>query len=277
MENKPLVSVYITTRNRHILLDRAIQSVLTQTWGNLELIVCDDASSDDTSRLLQKYSDELPNFYWIRNDTMAGACVSRNNAINKATGEFITGLDDDDYFLPQRIELLMEAYKDEYAFVCSTYYRKTHERTTIVKDGVGVIGLNDVLHYNKIGNQVLTKTQRLKDVGGFDVLLPSFQDYDVWVRLLKKFGKSLKIKKPLYVFDISHTNERISGSNDRVQRGYEIFVKKHQAIMNKKHIQSMRLLEQVIKNRPMKLSDAIRFCNTGNYKSVISNLLKSNE
>jgi len=270
----PLVSIYITTKDRYLLLDRAIQSVLNQTWVNTEIIVCDDNSTDGTQDILAKYEKQFDNFYWIRNEATMGACVSRNKAIKKAKGEFITGLDDDDYFLPQRVELLMKAYDDKYAFVCSTYLRRTHERTRIVNDGIGIIRLEDVLHCNKVGNQVLTRNQRLIDVGGFDEALPSFQDYDMWVRLLNKFGNSLKIKEPLYVFDISHTSERISGSNERVKKGYELFMAKHNTLMSKGHTKSMKLLKKIIYKEPLLFLDVIKLANFGNYKSIISNLLK---
>lgn len=275
MTNTPLVSVYITTRNRHILLDRAIQSVINQTWTNLEVIVCDDASTDATQSLLESYVKLHSNLVYLRNETTQGACVSRNKAIAAAKGDFITGLDDDDYFLPQRVELMMAAYNDDFAFVCSSYYRRTHDKTRVIKEGVGILTLNDVLHYNKIGNQVLTKTDRMKAVGGFDENLPSFQDYDMWVRLLQKYGKCLKIKDPLYVFDISHTNERISGSENRIKKGYEIFLSKHKHLMSQKHLMSMKLLEKNINKTPLVFKDIFNLMNLGNYKSFINNWFKN--
>jgi len=270
----PLVSVYITTQNRSELLKRAIDSVLAQTWSNVEIIVVDDASDDDTVRVLGQYNDKFTNFRWYRNKVSRGACVSRNKAIEVANGEFITGLDDDDYFLPQRVALLVEAYDDKYAFVSSTYLRKTASGSSVVKDGLGVLGLDDLLHYNKVGNQVLSRTERFRAVGGFDESLPSFQDYDMWVRLLEKFGKCLKINTPLYVFDTSHESERISSSKDKVVKGHAIFMEKHRKIMSKSHINSMQLLSKIVRNEPLSINEACRLCNSGNYKSIINNLLR---
>ncbi|MDX2369987.1 MAG: glycosyltransferase [Colwellia sp.] len=273
MSNTPLVSVYITTKNRCVLLQRAIDSVVAQTWPNIEIIICDDGSEDGTDELIHKYTTQHDNIIYLKNDYSRGACFSRNRAIEKAQGLYITGLDDDDYFLPQRVEKLMAAFKPEYSFVCSTYIRKTNSSAKHVKDGVGKLTLSDLLHYNRVGNQVLSLTARFKQIGGFDESLPAFQDYDMWVRMLKEFGDSIKIPEPLYVFDISHANERIS-SSPRVQEGYKLFLAKHRVLMNKKHLDSMELLSTCIKNSNLSVSDAVRLCNRGNYKSVINSLLK---
>jgi len=276
MFNQSFVSVYITTKNRQVLLKRAIESVLAQTWGNMEIIVCDDASSDGTIKLLEEFANKYENFRWLQNEKSLGACVSRNKAISLAKGEFITGLDDDDYFIPNRLALLMATYKDEYAFVCSTFFRKTDKETRVVKDGIGKLSLSDLLHYNKIGNQVLTRTDRLRQLGGFDESLPAFQDYDMWIRLLKEFGCSYKINDPLYVTDISHTNDRISANSDSVKNGYLMFMKKHKSLMSPRHLNSMQLLSQVVNNQPLSLWSLIKLCNSGNYKSILNSLFKRN-
>lgn len=275
MSNNPLVSVYITTKNRCDLLQRAIDSVIAQTWENIEILICDDGSDDDTDELVHRYIAQYDNITYLKNDYSRGACFSRNRAIAKAKGLYITGLDDDDYFLPQRVEKLMSAFNPMYAFVCSTYIRKTNTGSKHVKDGVGKLSLSDLLHYNCVGNQVLSLTERFKQVGGFDESLPAFQDYDMWVRMLKQFGSGVKILDPLYVFDISHASERISAS-PRVQEGYKLFLAKHKVLMNNSHLDSMELLSTSINKNNLSIIDAIRLCNRGNYKSVINSFFKRN-
>lgn len=275
MSNKPLVSVYITTKNRCVLLQRAIDSVIAQTWPNIEIIICDDGSEDGTDKLIHEYTTRHDNIIYLKNDYSRGACFSRNRAIEKAQGLYITGLDDDDYFFSHRVEKLMAAFNPDYAFVCSTYIRKTNDGSKHVKDGVGKLTLSDLLHYNRVGNQVLSLTERFKQVGGFDESLPAFQDYDMWVRMLNQFGSGVKILEPLYVFDISHANERISAS-PRLQEGYKLFLAKHRVLMNKKQLDSMELLLTSINKNNLSVYDAVRLCNRGNYKSVINSLLKRN-
>jgi glycosyltransferase involved in cell wall biosynthesis len=275
MHNNPLVSVYITTKNRSVLLKRAIDSVIAQTWPEIEIVICDDGSDDGTDELVNNYIAQYDNIIYLKNDSSQGACFSRNRAIEKAQGLYLTGLDDDDYFLPKRVEKLMAAFKPEFAFVCSTYIRKTNNGSKHVKDGVGRLSLSDLLHYNRVGNQVLSLTERFKQVGGFDESLPAFQDYDMWVRMLKQFGSGVKIHDALYVFDISHANERISASS-RVQDGYKLFLAKHKVLMDNRQLDSMELLSSSINKSKLSIFDAIRLCNRGNYKSVINSFFKRN-
>lgn len=92
-----LVTIYIPTKNRLDLLKRAIKSVRDQTYSNIELIVVDDGSKDGTREYLEK-EHEAGLLRAIFHQESLGACVARNAAIELSQGEFITGLDDDDYF-----------------------------------------------------------------------------------------------------------------------------------------------------------------------------------
>ncbi|HBM8534493.1 TPA: glycosyltransferase family 2 protein, partial [Escherichia coli] len=101
---KELVTVYIPTFNRVELLKRAVNSVLRQTYKNIEVIIVDDASTDGTHNYLELISRKDNRVKYFIKQERSGACISRNIAIQNATGKYITGLDDDDYFLDTRIE-----------------------------------------------------------------------------------------------------------------------------------------------------------------------------
>lgn len=103
MDSNGLVTVYIITHNRSSLLERALTSVIGQDYENLEIIIVDDCSSDDTRSMVLKYMADDSRLVYLRNDVNCGPCYSRNLAISKANGEYITGLDDDDYFLSHRV------------------------------------------------------------------------------------------------------------------------------------------------------------------------------
>ncbi|HSZ71700.1 MAG TPA: glycosyltransferase family 2 protein [Cytophagaceae bacterium] len=104
-----LFSIIIPTYNRAAFIQKAVDSVLTQTYSNWELIIIDDASSDDTAVLLQSYTDERIHIY--RNDKNLERSASRNKGIASAEGEYICFLDSDDYFLPNHLTLLADAIK----------------------------------------------------------------------------------------------------------------------------------------------------------------------
>ena len=97
-----LVSVIITTHNRQELLSRAIESVLLQSYQNIECIVVDDASEDGTKEYCE--SIESINYVRISKDESKGGNYARNLGIKNALGEYIAFLDDDDYWLPEKIE-----------------------------------------------------------------------------------------------------------------------------------------------------------------------------
>ena len=98
----PKVSVVIPTRNRAAFLQAAIQSVLNQTFQDFEIIVVDDASADQTAQVIQSFTD--PRINYIRHETNKGQGVTRNDGINQASGEYVALLDDDDEWLPEKLE-----------------------------------------------------------------------------------------------------------------------------------------------------------------------------
>ena len=105
MEDKPLVSVIIPTYNRANLICRAIESVINQTYKNLEIIVVDDGSTDNTKARIQPYIENI-RYYYQEN---RGASAAQNKGIELATGDWISILASDDIWLPEKIELQLEA------------------------------------------------------------------------------------------------------------------------------------------------------------------------
>lgn len=275
-----LVSVYLITQNRSALLKRAVDSVLSQDYSSVELIIVDDASTDDTHDVVEPYL-AYDNVKYLRNDSVMGACFSRNRAIELASGVYITGLDDDDFFEEQRISKLVEAYDDKYAFVCSNVFELSprQESCKVIRSfgfKSGEFGLTDLLHSNIVGNQVLTKKSKLVEVGAFDPEMPAFQDYDTWVRLLSAFPKALKIQDATYVLETHHGGQRISSNSQKKYNGFKRFMEKHGALMNKKHMQSMLILETKVLGSQYDLLAFTSTVNNCNYKSAISLYLSIN-
>jgi glycosyltransferase involved in cell wall biosynthesis len=232
--SKPLVSAIIPTHNRAELLERAIQSVLDQTWDNMEIVVVDDASGDETPQLLESLSDQHQNLKVIRNSTSKGASASRNIAINHAEGEYVAGLDDDDFWRPRRIELLMEDFDDKYSAVTSNDRMDFGEKEIVWKKKP-VITLHDLLFYNQVGNQVLTKKEYLQKIGGYDESLQSAQDYDLWIRLAHDFGPIKTAPHTLQVVNMSEDRESITTSDNQID-GYIACFQKHKGKMNAEQI-----------------------------------------
>jgi glycosyltransferase involved in cell wall biosynthesis len=272
----PLISVYIPTRNRASLLRRALDSVLLQDYPNVEILVIDDASTDDTESMLASHP-KRDCFSVARMPEPSGAPAARNHAIARARGALITGMDDDDAFLPTRLSELLEQYlTGKWSCVASTCIERYAIGDIVRHVDTGIIDYDAIRHYNKIGNQVLTETSRLREIGGFDTRLPAFQDYDTWIRLIERFGPAFKLRRPTYLAYLSHDSNRISDDRDKVRRGFEMFVNKHEARLEPRHRRSMRLLSHAVEGTRLGPLEFARNVNNGNYKMAIPLLINSN-
>ena len=107
----PLVSVVLTTYNRADLISETIESILSQTFRNFELIVVDDGSTDNTEEVVRSYNDER--VHYIKTDNWGGPAKPRNIGIKKAKGEYIAFCDDDDLWLPNKLEVQLKHFDSD--------------------------------------------------------------------------------------------------------------------------------------------------------------------
>lgn len=230
MEN--LITVYIPTKNRLDLLKRAVNSVLSQTHRPIELIVVSDGSDDGTCDYVNGLIENI-SITLIHNDTSVGACAARNQAIDVAQGEFITGLDDDDIFLPHRLATFLAEWRRQQEkgvrFSCLFDRRIVNAGDNVALwDTEATVTAEQIVQSNAVGNQVFTTPQRMKDAGRFDPAMPAWQDWDMWVRLIKTGGPAYSIQANTYIMDISHEFERITKkSSEKIIRAAHLFYQKH--------------------------------------------------
>lgn len=209
--DKPLVSIYISTYNRCNLLKRAINSVMSQSYENIEVLVCDDGSDDDTKYFMENFVTNHKNVIYLRNETSFGACSARNLGIFNASGIYITGLDDDDEFTFDRIETLINSWDDKYSFICANFTEiyRSGKKNKYFSNG-GVFSLSHLLKDNVASNQIFTRTDRLKGIGGFDEKVKRFQDWNTWINLCFKYGDFLRLKSSLYCMHHDAVGYRVS-------------------------------------------------------------------
>lgn len=252
---KPAISVYLATRNRADLLRNAVNSVSTQTFQNFELILVDDASDDETPRVLAELEKKDERIRWFRFDSRKGASAARNLAIQEAQGEWCTGIDDDDLMTPSRLSLLYAAteVKKQFSLICTGFYLERAGRRRRINCRNSVITLDDLLHRNIIGNQALFRRQHALEISGFDPEMPASQDYDFWTRLIKNFGDGIRIKEPTYVFrEHSHASQRISVTGAALL-GAQRYTEKHRSIMSCAHLRTQRLVHSYVAGDPLTL------------------------
>lgn len=229
-----LVSIYLPTRNREGLLRRAVDSVLAQTYTRFELIVIDDGSTDGTRSYLDTALISDARIQVIRNETSMGAPLSRNRAIRAARGEFVTGLDDDDRFHPQRIAAFVAQWRLHQRigepFSC-LFSQDVSERGNerFASGRPGSVGWQDLFFCNVIGNQIFTRRETLIEAGLFDQEMPAWQDLDLFIRVLKHAGPAKLVDAGLYYMNMDPRLDRISvGSNTRILRAYRTLAAKWQ-------------------------------------------------
>jgi glycosyltransferase involved in cell wall biosynthesis len=250
LHEKPLVSVYIPTRNRSALLRRAIASVFAQTYSEVELVVVDDGSTDDTASVLEEFAANGRPIRYVVNSQSMGAPAARNLAINMARGEFITGLDDDDEFLPDRIQIFLDNYNDSVSCLSTCLIEKGQNYVMRVQQSARYIDSEQIRRKNLVGNQIFTRSDRPRELGGFDEQMQAWQDYDLWVRMIDRFGPALKLSACSYVLNRSDSVKRISNS-ENARIGYEQFIARHGNSMTPEQLQHQRIND--LHNRSVRL------------------------
>ena len=184
-------SIIVPTYNREAFLDKAINSVLNQSYENFELIIADDGSSDKTKQLVSSFSDKR--VHYIKNDLNKGVAYARNIGLEKATGNYIAFLDSDDWWLNNKLEKAVEyikRYKDIHIFHTGEIWLrngKLLKQKDKHKNPSGWAYINALpLCCISISTAVLSK-KVFDETGIFDESFEACEDYDFWLRATNRF------------------------------------------------------------------------------------------
>lgn len=251
------VSIVIPTFNRSSSVKKAVESVLNQTYQNFELIIVDDNSNDDTRETISILKDRRIRYH--RNKKNLGGSASRNVGINMASSKFIAFLDDDDEWLPEKLEKqihILEKTKSDFCgvFTGFKYLKegKVIKRTIPQKEGDLY---RDLLWSNCIGTTsiFLVKKSCLSEIGNFNEKLPASQDWDLYLRLARKY-KFKVIQEPLVNYCV-HEGEQISDSYQKKLASLEYMYEnnKNEIVKFKKihgnHLYNLSIFELLNSNR----------------------------
>jgi len=193
----PGVSVIIRSHNRRDTLPSAIQSVLKQTYKDFEIIVVDDASTDGSREFLSTFDDDK--VHCIQHGENLGPAAALNSGIEASRGEFIAFLDDDDEYVPDKIERQLEILDSSPPEIGLVYtgIRLVNKAGKIVGQRLPSrsfwLGLS---HSDFIGPTPLVRRECFEKVGLFDENLPYFEDRDMWLRVSDKYDFAF-VKSPL--------------------------------------------------------------------------------
>lgn len=191
---KPLVSVIMPNYNSEKYIKDSIESVLNQTYSNLELIIVDDISNDSSIKIIKEFvnSDKRVKFYQL--DEKGGASKARNLAISKAMGKYVAFLDSDDLWKKEKLEKqinFMEENDIYFSYTDYEYIDKNGKRVEKYRKCPSKVSYFKILLGCSIG--CLTVVYNRKKVGLINInKIDKRNDYAIWCKVLKKVRKGYK-------------------------------------------------------------------------------------
>ena len=208
MNDSPKVSVIVPTYNRANRLEGTLRSIVSQTYQDFELIVVDDGSTDNTSKVIESF----PSAQYLPMKKNSGVSKARNIGLACAKGEFICFLDSDDLWKEKKLEIQihwMESNTDNQ--VCYT-------DEIWVRNGVRVNQMNKHRKYTGdifrhclalcivSPSSVMIRAKLFSEIGNFDESLPACEDYDLWLRIAVKYAFHF-IEEPLIIKQGGHEDQ----------------------------------------------------------------------
>ena len=187
-----LVSVVIPSYNRAHCIEDSVRSVLAQTYEDLEVIVVDDGSTDNTEDVLSSIDDERIRYVWQEN---AGACVARNHGVDLARGSIVAFHDSDDLWLPNKLELQLAALEETGAdfSTCRMESVNTTKDASVrhyhpeMELGQEDLTFERIVYKNFVSTQMLVGRREIFLKERFDPAMPRLQDWDLGIRLVKDY------------------------------------------------------------------------------------------
>ncbi len=229
------ISVVIPTFRRPLLLARLLKSVARQTLAPAEVVVVDDASPErtDYEALLREFKGRFKSLNYVRNRTHRGAPACRNAGILRAKSPLIALVDDDDEWLPRKLEkqrAVFEKNGNKVDFVYN-WVRVKDERGRVVENrnpsisgkGVGAF-LRDISWNLPNPSATLIKRDCLLAAGLFDESLPGCQDWDMWIRILEKGYQYRPVR---FYLTLQHTTRTGISKSWGGKKGFVLLALRH--------------------------------------------------
>ena len=225
------ISVIIPTYNRENLIGKAITSALNQTYKNLEVLIIDDGSTDNTKEIIDKFSDKRVKYIKLKENL--GGSNARNIGIKMATGKFISFQDSDDIFYPNKLEFQfnnminqnsnLDFCKIKVIYNNSVHYiiPFEHQEKNIIR---GNIFSELITHGNFISTQSILVRKKFIEKYSFDINMPRLQDYELILRMFPKVKISYT-KKVLVELHIQ--KDSIQNSNEKLKKAIYILLNKN--------------------------------------------------
>lgn len=204
--NKGLISILMGIYNCEKTLPKAIDSIISQTYENWQLIMCDDGSKDNTYNVAKSYQEKYPDkIILIQNEINQGLNITLNNCLKQATGEYVARQDGDDWSLPERFEkqLAFLAEHPDCSFVStSMIVNNGKENIAIRHQSKEVPTKEGFMKSNQFHHAtILMKREAMLAVNGYseEERLLRVEDFNLWTKLYAAGYKGCNMMEGLYV------------------------------------------------------------------------------
>ena len=221
-----MVSVIIPSYNRAATVEKAIRSVLRQTYTNLELILVDDGSQDNTRDVVMAIADPRVHYIYQPN---AGACAARNHGIREAQGEVIAFQDSDDVWHPDKLEKQMRVMVEKQADVvfCKQIHICQGKETKLTPKRINEGFLSGNEDIFGVGTQTIVARKQVLEQECFDVSMPRLQDTELLYRLIRRF-KVYCLDDGLVDYIVG--DDSITMNHEKRFQAMRLFIEKHPEI-----------------------------------------------
>lgn len=221
-----MVSVIMPAYNSEAFIAEAIESVISQTYSNWQLLIIDDASSDSTHKIASSFSVKDRRIQLIKNSTNQGTYISRNKGIKRASGNFIAFLDSDDLWKPEKLEKQLEFIFKENLAACYSSYELMTEKGEMLNKKVNALPeltYQKLLKANYVGNLTgIYDTAKLGKI--FCHPIKKRQDWVLWLEVIKKGGAIKSVQDSLAIYRI-RKNSLSRNKLEMLKYNFEVYRK----------------------------------------------------
>lgn len=245
-KNTPFFSIIIPCYNAQKTVEATLSSIQSQTFDDYEVIAVNNASTDDTLSVLQKYLDHFPN-YRIVSEEQQGLGKARNKGIRESTGTVISFIDADDFWEPNKLERIFQLFSEDenIDLVChDEYVRQKNNRVSINKYGPYKTYLDLLFNRSCLSPSAVTvRRELLFTVGLFseDMKGHGVEDYDLWMKLAKAGANFYYLHEPLGSYVLHENN--MSGSCDFFDR-IEFVLEKHFSTLDQSNSEMVKRINK---------------------------------
>ncbi|GEM56811.1 glycosyltransferase [Flavobacterium columnare] len=256
MENTPLVTIICLCYNHDPFVTKALDSIMNQSYKNIELLIADDASQDESVNVIKKWIEKHPQVFFIANENNLGNTKTFNNLFKRAKGKYIIDLAADDILtidcVKKQVETFLNTKYNDLALVYGNselideedkhlgyYYPVNSNKKTIQLPPSGFIYISLLAGKEKMCSvSSMIKSDVLRSLGGYDESL-AYEDFDLWIRASKRFS-------------FEFIDEVLIQKRELKSSMYHFFFKKNNSFTNYLNHSTYKILIKVFKQNTIK-------------------------